>query len=188
MIISQLFLMPPDGYNYYFDYAVEGIDVRVDTEIEEYDIDNYRVKMKGEWSRWDIIVSTIAPEILLNSRFGDLRWKGRKFHKLVLPMKELLPEDTYFLYYPDDSVFTRIVEYKKFYRYDSPTTLAVLEEPSDCNKLYPYPIQSEQDRAAEYQKAMPENVFSIGRMGSYRYLKLDDIILQCREVVDKLKQ
>jgi UDP-galactopyranose mutase len=45
------------------------------------------------------------------------------------------------------------------------------------NKLYPMLIQKEVDLAQKYIDAMPDHVYSVGRMGTYRYVDIDDIIL-----------
>ena len=87
----------------------------LNTNDRQYDIDNHRVKIKGEWSGWDIIVSTISPKIILQYCYGPLRWMGRDFFKLVLPVEEVFPKQIYFLYYANEEPFTRIVEYKKFF-------------------------------------------------------------------------
>ena len=39
-------------------------------------------------------------------------------------------------------------------------------------------IKSEVDKAQKYIDALPENIKSVGRMGTYRYVDIDDIILQ----------
>jgi UDP-galactopyranose mutase len=78
------------------------------------------------------------------------------------------------------------VEYKKFYRYESPTTLLGIEIPSMKNELYPYPIKKDQEAAQRYLDALPERVYSIGRAGSYRYIDIDDIIAQCLALSERL--
>jgi len=176
-----------NGYDDYFDIATGDAEVHLNTTIEEYDVERYRVKIQGEWHTYDIIVSTISPEIILNNAFGPLRWVGRDFLKVVLPVEEVFPPNVYFLYYANDEPFTRIVEYKKFYRYSSPSTLMVIEIPSFSNKLYPYPVRRDQEIAQKYFDALPENVFSIGRAGSYRYIDIDDVILQSMNLVEKVR-
>lgn len=175
-----------NGYDDYFDIATRDAEVILDTTIEAYDIEKYRVKIQSRWFTYDIMVSTISPEILLNNAFGPLRWMGRDFFKIVLPVKEVFPPNVYFLYYANSEPFQRIVEYKKFYRYDAPTTLIGLEIPSFSNKLYPYPMRKDQEQAQKYLDALPERVFSIGRAGSYRYIDIDDVIQQCLDLSDKL--
>ena len=39
-------------------------------------------------------------------------------------------------------------------------------------------IQSQVDLAEKYIKNLPDNIKSVGRMGTYRYVDIDDIILQ----------
>ena len=130
----------------------------------------------------ETIVSTVSPEIILRNAFGALRWAGRDFLKIVLPVEHCFPKEIYFLYYANQEPFTRIVEYKKFYRYKSPTTLIGIEIPSTRNKLYPYPMKKDQDLHRRYIEALPRNVFSIGRNGSYRYLDVGLTIEQCMDV------
>lgn len=176
------FPLAADGYNSWFDKTVQNATVKLNTHCEDYDIENHRVKIAGEWHRYDIIVSTVSPEVILKDAFGALRWAGRDFLKIVLPVEHCLPPEIYFLYYANTEPFTRIVEYKKFYHYDSPTTLLGIEVPSTRNKLYPYPMKADQERHQKYIDALPKNVFSIGRSGSYRYLDIGMIIEQCMDL------
>lgn len=175
-----------NGYDDYFELSTQNADVHLRTRIEAYDIERLRVKMAGEWHAYDLIISTTSPEVLMNGVFGPLRWIGRDFLKIVLPMEEALPPHVYFLYYANEEPFTRIVEYKKFYNYKAPTTLLGLEIPSSSNKLYPYPVKKDQAIAQRYLDALPKNVFSIGRAGVYRYIDVDDIIAQCLDMGQKL--
>ena len=55
-------------------------------------------------------------------------------------------------------------------------------------KHYPMPIKSEQIRAKKYHDLMPENVYSIGRAGTYRYLvDIDDCIEQAMQISENIK-
>lgn len=170
-----------NGYDDYFDIATKDAKVHLGTEIEDYDMPNYRVKIAGEWHQYDIIISTISPEVTLKNVYGSLRWAGRDFFKLVLPVPKALPDEIYFLYYANQEPFTRVVEYKKFYHYDSPSTLIGIEIPSKRNKLYPYPTKADQALHQKYLDALPKNVFSIGRNASYRYLDVGLTIEQCMD-------
>lgn len=176
------FPLAPNGYDDYFPLAVKDAEVLMNTTIEDYDIEKRRVKIGGEWKQYDIIVSTISPEIVMKNAFGELRWMGRDFFKLVLPVEHVFPKEIYFLYYANQEPFTRIVEYKKFYLNKSPQTLLGIEIPSFRNKLYPFPTKKDQDIHQRYMDALPENVYFIGRNGSYRYLDVGLIIEQCFRV------
>ena len=179
--------IPHDGYNRLFEVALEGCDVRLETTITGFDLENCTAYIGDEKITPDIIISTISPDILMDYQYGELRYVGRDFHTLVLPIKEVFPENVYFCYYPNASEsHTRIVEYKKFTLHESPYTLISLEIPSFKNKLYPMMIQAEVDKAQKYLDALPENVFSVGRMGRYRYIDIDDIILESMRFVESL--
>lgn len=176
-----------DGYNDYFDRAsVANATVRLNTNIEAFDMEKRRVRIAGEWSQWDIIVSTVSPEIILNDAFGPLRWMGRDFMKIVLPVERVFPEHVYFLYYAGSEPFTRIVEYKQFYDNVAPTTLLGIEVPSKSNKLYPFPTTEDQAIAQRYLDALPADVHSVGRAGTYRYIDFGNIIDQGLELYPNL--
>lgn len=175
----------PNGYDDYFTVATRDATVKLNTNIEDFDIPKYRVKIAGEWHTYDVIVSTVSPEIILKNAFGALRWAGRDFFKIVLPVENCFPEDIFFLYYANEEPFTRIVEYKKFYKYTAPTTLIGIEIPSTRNKLYPFPMKKDQDLHKKYIEALPPNVFSTGRNGTYRYLDVGNMIEQAFELFGK---
>lgn len=179
--------VPHDGYNRYFDIALEGCEVMLNAKITGFDLAQCSVYFDGQKLKGDIIVSSISPDTLLDYRFGELRYVGREFHYLILPIEFAFPPDVYFIYYPNRTeAHTRAVEYKKFTLHKSPYTLIGLEFPSFKNKLYPTMIKSEVEKAARYIAALPDKVFSLGRMGIYRYIDIDDVILQALDFVKKV--
>lgn len=177
-----------DGYNRFFDVATAETKVLLNTRIERYDIPARKVVVKGEMMSFDLIVSTISPDNLFEFCHGELAYVGRDFHKIVLPGEEAFPKNVYFLYYANDEKFTRLVEYKKFTRHQSPTTLIGMEIPSRNGKYYPLPFKSELARAERYHREMPDGVFAIGRHGSYRYaIDVDDCIEQAMAMADQIR-
>ena len=100
----------------------------------------------------------------MDNCYGELAYVGRDFFKIVLPIENLLPEDVFFLYYPNENEQqTRVVEFKKLTRHKSPNTLITMEVPSMKNKLYPTMIKSEVDKAQKYIDALPENIKSVAK-------------------------
>ena len=53
-----------------------------------------------------------------------------------------------------------------------------MEIPSNNGKHYPMPIKSEIAKAEKYFSIMPDDVFSIGRTGSYDY-NVDIDVVDC---------
>ena len=180
-----------NGYNDYFDLSTKHVKVLLKTEVKINDLKKKIVTINNQKHEFDYIISTISPDEILDYQFGKLNYIGRDFLKIVLPMENCFPDDVYYLYYPNTEPFTRIVEYKKFTNYKSKNTLVGLEIPSKNGKYYPLPLEKEQILAKKYHDEMPENFFSVGRNGSYRYsVDIDDCIEQAiavAEIIDKKK-
>lgn len=177
-----------NGYDDYFRIATADVNVLLSTKIEKYDIQNRTVTLNGSKKKFDVIINTISPDLLFEKCFGELPYVGRELYPIVLPIEFAMPPEVYFCYYAGKERFTRIVEYKKFTLHRAPTTLITLEVPSHVNKLYPMPFESEKAKAKKYFNLMPEDVFSIGRAGSYLYnVDIDNTIEHAMDVAAKLK-
>ena len=176
-----------DGYNKFFDIALEGCTVRLNTKITKFDLDAPAVWIGNERIASDILISTISPDTLMEYQYGELGYVGREFHKIVLPVEYTLPPEVYFVYYPNDTeAHTRVVEYKKFTLHKAASTLIGLEIPSKRNRLYPTMIKSDVEKAQKYFDALPGHVYSMGRMGTYRYIDIDDIIVQSLKWIESV--
>ncbi len=172
-----------NGYDDYFKIATQGSNVLLSTNIDHFDIQNKRIQVDEVWKTFDLIINTISPDLLFEECFGKLPFVGRDFHKIVLPIEYAFPANVFFVYYANEEVFTRIVEYKKFTLHKSPSTLLGLEIPSKNGNHYPMPVKSEINKAKKYLELLPEGVFSIGRAGSYLYsVDIDDCIEQAMEI------
>jgi UDP-galactopyranose mutase len=158
-----------NGYDDYWPIATNECKVLLNTTIESYDIEKKEFVIKGDKMKFDIVVSTISPDVFFNSCHGKLPYLGRDFYPFILPVEEAFPKDVYFLYYAGLGKVTRCVEYKKLTRYKSKNTLLGVEIPSLSNELYPLPIQKWINLAEKYCQMMPEGVYSVGRKGVYRY-------------------
>ena len=168
-----------DGYNKFFDVSLDGCEILLGKEIKSVDQDKLSVHFDDEQLKADLIISTISPDFLFNYCWGELAYVGRDFYKIVLPIKQALPDDVYFIYYPNENEQqTRVTEFKKFTLHESNNTLITLEVPSMKNKLYPTMIKSQVYLADKYLESLPEKIMSVGRMGTYRYVDIDDIIMQ----------
>lgn len=185
---SQLHAYPIEetGYNRFFEYCTRNSKVYLNTNIERVDLEKREVYVSGEVIKGDIIVSTIALDDLMENCYGELRYMGRDFHKIVLPTEHIFKEGHHFIHYPNHEKFTRIVEYKMLTGHKSDSTLLVMELPSHSNKLYSYNIKSEHDKAAKYINSIPNNVYTIGRMGTYQYLNINQCIAAACQLAEGL--
>lgn len=178
-----------NGYNDFFDKINrKKIKVLLRSEFKIKNLKNKEFIINNEKQKFDIVVSTISPDFYFKNKFGELPFIGRDFHKIVFPLKNLFPKNVYFLYYANNEKFTRLVEYKKFTRHKSDTTLVGMEIPSKNGKHYPIPFKKEIKKSHMYLKKFPDWFFSIGRAGTYRYeVDIDDCIEQAMEIKNKIK-
>lgn len=174
------------GYNRFFEYCVRNAKVYLNTTVEKVDLEKKEVFISREVIKGDIIVSTIALDELMDNCYGELRYMGRDFHKIVLPTEHIFRDGHHFIHYPNHEKFTRIVEYKNLTGHKSDSTLLVMEIPSHSNKLYSYNIKSEQDKAEKYKNSLPDGVYTIGRLGTYKYMNINQCIDSACELAEKL--
>ena len=176
-----------DGYNRFFDVSLDGCNIKLNTYITKIDLDKKTVHTKDDKFSGDMIISTVSPDFIFSYCWGELKYVGREFYKIVLPNEQVLPDDVYFIYYPNENEQqTRVTEFKKFTLHKSKNSLITLEVPSLKNKLYPTMIKKEVELAEKYVNALPQDVLSVGRMGTYRYVDIDDIIMQGLEFYENL--
>ncbi len=176
---EEMFAYPIEesGYNIFFERCVENAEVRLNTEVKKVDLEHKRVYLEHEVLSADIIISTIALDDLMENMYGSLKYMGREFYPIVLPVEHIFKDGHHFMSYPNDEKYTRIVEYKNLTNHKAPDTLIVMEIPSMNGKLYVYNnVLEERQKAERYKNALPRNVYSIGRLGSYEYLTIDDCI------------
>jgi len=175
-----------DGYNSYFEKCVAGCEVIHNAHVKKFDLRKRRVQVNNSWINADIIVSSASIDEVFDYKYGELKYIGRDFLKIILPIERVTPEPYYYLYYAGDEPYTRIIEYKLLTGYKSPDTLLVVETPSFSNKLYPYLIKSEIAKAHKYLSELPDNVYSIGRLGKYKYDNMDIIVKDCLDLIKRI--
>ena len=182
------FPLHQDGYNLYFDeISIKDVNVLLNKKVKNVDFNSKEINCDDNSKiKYDLLINTLSVDLIDKYRFGELRYVGLDFIPIVLPMKECLPGNTFFLYYSGKEKHKRIVEYKKFYRYEAEDTLIGLEVPSMNGKHYALPIKSQQDLHKKYVDSQGKDVYNIGRFGSYRYIDIDDCILQSMNLVEKL--
>ncbi len=179
-----------DGYNSYFDRIpkIKNVKVMFDANLKNINFKTRTANIDGNKIKFDILINTIAPDTLFNYKYGKLKFIGRDLHTFVLPGEYAFPKDVFFIYFPNNEKFTRLVEYKKFTRHKSKNTIIGMEIPSNNGRYYPVPFSKEQKKSLKYFRLFPEWTYSIGRAGTYRYeVDIDDCILQSLEIGKQIK-
>jgi len=175
------------GYNGYFEKTSSNARIILNETVKKVDLKKRLLKLSDNTVlTGDIIVNSIPVDELCGFSRGELPFAGREFLFFVLPCRQVFPADIRFCHYTQSEPYTRIVEYKKLTYYESPDTLLGMEFPSNKNKLYPYMIKRHLDKAKQYLEALPPNVYSIGRAGTYKYSTIEQTIAQAFFVSEKI--
>jgi len=173
-----------DGYNQFFNKALKGCKFMGECSIDFFDPKTRKIKTnKGEFSG-DIIINTISVDTLFKNALGPLKYSGRKFLKVVLPAEQILPKDIVWIHYTGEEPFTRVTEFKKITNYKSKDTLLGIEIPSQDGQHYPVQTEAEKEKFRQYQELFPKDFYSIGRLGSFSYKGIPDVM---RDAVDTVK-
>jgi UDP-galactopyranose mutase len=138
-------------------------------------------------------------------RFGALPYRSLRFEPESFTTEQLaerLPvsgkagfwQPAMQVNYPNDEEFTRIVEIKHATGQETPNTTIVREYPEDYGPgkepYYPVPAP---DSAAIYRKYKEladreSNVSFIGRLATYRYYNMDQVVGMALAEVDRLER
>ena len=92
--------------------------------------------------------------------------------------------------YPCEEVpFTRISEYKHFTGQQAPRTTVTYEYPSaEGDPYYPIPRPENQELFKKYEALADatDNVTFVGRLATYRYYNMDQVVAQALTLADKI--
>ncbi|HEX2764138.1 MAG TPA: UDP-galactopyranose mutase [Allosphingosinicella sp.] len=165
-------IMPRDGYTAMFNRMLDhpNIDVLLSTDykdvIDEVDAGH--------------IVFTGPIDEYFGFRFGKLPYRSLRFEHKVVGARQFQPVAV--VNYPDPQVpYTRITEYKYLTGQSHPKTSITYEYPSaEGDPYYPIPRPENQALFKKYEAladATP-NVTFVGRLATYRYYNMDQVVGQ----------
>ena len=129
---------------------------------------------------WDHLVWTGPIDEYFHHRLGHLPYRSLRFEHETLPQEQVQPVAT--VNYPDyDVPYTRITEFKHLTGQQAEVTSIMREYPADeGDPYYPVPNPAAQDmyrRYAALARDCPEVTF-VGRLATYRYYNMDQIVGQ----------
>jgi UDP-galactopyranose mutase len=164
--------MPFDGYTAMFERMLDHplIEVRTGVDFreirEELDVDH--------------IVYTGPIDEYFDFRFGKLPYRSLKFDHQTLQQEQHQPVAV--VNYPSPEVpYTRISEYKHLTGQQAPVTTITYEYPSaEGDPYYPIPRPENQALFKRYEALADETegVTFVGRLATYRYYNMDQIVGQ----------
>jgi UDP-galactopyranose mutase len=128
----------------------------------------------------DHIIYTGPIDEYFDFRFGKLPYRSLKFDHQTLDQEQF--QEVAVVNYPSEDVpFTRISEYKHLTGQQAPVTTVTYEYPSaEGDPYYPIPRPENQELFKRYEALADatDNVTFVGRLATYRYYNMDQIVGQ----------
>lgn len=122
-------------------------------------------------------------------KFKPLEYRSLRFEEEYLNIKDF--QGTFMVSYPESKYnFTRIIEHKHFEFGEQNYTIITKEYPQTWNiglePFYPINNQENNEKYNKYIKEVNHNIIFAGRMGSYKYINMDETINNAIKLYNKL--
>jgi UDP-galactopyranose mutase len=120
-------------------------------------------------------------------RFGKLPYRSLEFKHETLNQPMLQPVAV--VNYPNDNAFTRVTEFKHLTGQEHPKTSIVYEFPqAEGDAYYPIPRSENADIYKQYHALadQTQGVHFVGRLATYKYYNMDQVVAQAITVYAKL--
>jgi UDP-galactopyranose mutase len=173
-------IMPKHGYTAMFNRMLDhpNIDVLLSTDYKDIiaEVDAGHIVFTGPIDEY------------FDFRFGKLPYRSLRFEHKILDQEEFQPVSV--VNYPDPQVpYTRITEYKKLTGQEHSKTSITYEYPSaEGDPYYPIPRPENQELFKRYEALADstENVTFVGRLATYRYYNMDQVVGQALSTFRRL--
>ena len=174
--------MPRDGYTAMFNRILDHPLIEVRTGVDFRDV---RDKVD-----YDHLIYTGPVDEYFDYRFGKLPYRSLKFDHQTLGQEQFQQTGT--VNYPSEDVpYTRISEYKHLTGQKAPVTTITYEYPSaEGDPYYPIPRPENQELFKRYEALADAtgDVTFVGRLATYRYYNMDQIVGQALATFRRIDQ
>ena len=164
-------IMPKHGYTRMFEKMLDHPNIKIMLNAD------YR-EIRDEIPHRRLIFTGPIDEFF-DFRYGRLPYRSLKFKHVTLDQAQYQPTGT--VNYPMSEDYTRISEYKHLTGQEHHKTTITYEYPSATGDPY-YPIPRDENQALykKYQALaqQTENVHFVGRLATYRYYNMDQVVGQ----------
>ena len=164
--------MPRDGFTRLFENMLDhdNIDLALGADYRELRAQQLAPRL----------IFTGPIDEFFDHRFGALPYRSLTFRHETLDQRRFQPVAV--VNYPDEAIpYTRITEYKHLTGQVHPkTSISYETASSEGDPYYPVPRPENQElyrRYEELSKALPD-VHFVGRLGSYKYYNMDQVVGQ----------
>ncbi len=181
---QKLKVMPKKGYAHLFKNMIKNkkIKVLLNTSYE---------KIKNNISPSIATIYTGPPDVFFNYKYGKLNWRSLDFKFKTLKKNKI--QECVQINFPNENKFTRKVEIKHVTKQKSKYSTISYEFPKSKGDPY-YPVNNKKNSILfkKYKKLIKKmenkNIYFEGRLASYRYLNMDEVIECALNLFNKLKK
>jgi len=163
--------MPRRGYTHMFENMIDHPLIDIELGVDYQDI-------VGKVPYREMVYSGPI-DAFFDYRYGKLPYRSLEFRHETINQDRLLPVAV--VNYPNDHEYTRVTEFKYLTGQQHSKTSVVYEHPkAEGDPYYPVPRP---ENAALYKKyeslaQNTENVHFVGRLATYKYYNMDQIVAQ----------
>jgi UDP-galactopyranose mutase len=172
--------MPAEGYTAMFERMLDHPNIELGLGD---DFANVRHTVRA-----DHVIFTGPIDEYFGYRFGRLPYRSLTFRSKTLDREWVQPVAV--INHPNDHAYTRVTEFKHLTGQRHPKTTLMYEFPTDQgDPYYPIPRPENEQRYKRYQAladTTPDVTF-VGRLGTYRYYNMDQVVAQALATVDRLE-
>jgi UDP-galactopyranose mutase len=173
--------MPLNGYTRMFESMLDHPKIKVMLNTDYREI--------VDLVPWKHMVYSGPIDAFFNYRHGKLPYRSLEFQHVNLPQEQFQRVGT--VNYPNDYGYTRISEFKHITGQRHPTTSVVYEYPrADGDPYYPVPRAENAEIYKRYEAEAEAlgNVTFVGRLATYKYYNMDQVVGQALAAFKRLRQ
>jgi UDP-galactopyranose mutase len=163
--------MPLHGYSRMFDRMVSHPNVKILLNADHREVEQF--------IRYRELVYTGPIDEYFHFRFGKLPYRSLQFRHETHDVARF--QDAPVVNFPNENAYTRVTEFKWLTGQEHPKTSIVYEYPTaDGDPYYPIPRADNLELYRKYERlaAATPGVHFAGRLGTYRYYNMDQVVGQ----------
>jgi UDP-galactopyranose mutase len=171
--------MPLHGFTRMFERILDHPKIKILLNTDYHELDGCVL--------YDEVIATGPIDEYFDYRLGKLPYRSLQFQWETLEVAQAQPVAV--VNYPNDNLYTRITEFKHLTGQVHPKTTRVYEYPqAEGDPYYPIPRPENAALYKRYQElaAATPGVQFVGRLGTYKYYNMDQVVAQALTTFAKI--
>jgi UDP-galactopyranose mutase len=172
--------MPRHGYTRMFEKMLAHPNIKIMLNTDYRDI--------VDMVPWRHMIYSGPVDAFFDYKYGKLPYRSLRFEHVNLSKAQFQPVGT--VNYPNDYGYTRISEFKHITGQEHATTSVVYEYPcAEGDPYYPVPRPENAELYRKYETLAEQtpNVTFVGRLATYRYYNMDQVVGQALAAFKRLR-